>query len=474
MTIVPTYRLIYFVGLIFLPLTLLMVMVSSIAVSTIFVAFAIIIAVAMDAYRSQGRLEGIRVMLPEVVRISKGREGNFNLQIENEKLKVRRLRLGLAFPEEIYTPAVEVSIELPEDNHISSIDWLLQGLKQGRYHLDKYYLETASLWGFWSIRTSVRINIEIRVYPNLFDERKNLSGLFLNKGLGIHAQRQVGKGRDFEQLREYLPGDSFEDIHWKTTAKRGVPITKVYQIERTQQIYVIIDASRLSARSPELNSLSGKGDEQIRADGLTTMLQRFITAALIMAMAAERQGDLFGLLTFDDKVRSFLKARMGKAHFNVCRDALYMLQPQSVSPDFTELFTFIGTKIRRRALLVFLTHLDDPILADSFTRYIDLISRHHVVLVNMIKPMVAKPLFTSESVSSINDIYNDLGGHMLWRRMRETQKVLQRRGVGFAMLDNENLCTELVSQYLTLKRRRHAAQAPALRERHLNFRHFQL
>ena len=453
MTIVPTYRLIYFVGLIFLPLTLLMVMVSSIAVSTIFVAVAIIIAVAMDAYRSQGRLEGIRVMLPEVVRISKGREGNFNLQIENEKLKVRRLRLGLAFPEEIYTPAVEVSIELPEDNHISSIDWLLQGLKQGRYHLDKYYLETASLWGFWSIRTSVRINIEIRVYPNLFDERNNLSGLFLNKGLGIHAQRQVGKGRDFEQLREYLPGDSFEDIHWKTTAKRGVPITKVYQIERTQQIYVIIDASRLSARSPELNSLSGKGDEQIRADGLTTMLQRFITAALIMAMAAERQGDLFGLLTFDDKVRSFLKARMGKAHFNVCRDALYMLQPQSVSPDFTELFTFIGTKIRRRALLVFLTHLDDPILADSFTRYIDLISRHHVVLVNMIKPMVAKPLFTSESVSSINDIYNDLGGHMLWRRMRETQKVLQRRGVGFAMLDNENLCTELVSQYLTLKRR---------------------
>ena len=453
MTIVPTYRLIYFVGLIFLPLTLLMVMVSSIAVSTIFVAVAIIIAVAMDAYRSQGRLEGIRVMLPEVVRISKGREGNFNLQIENEKLKVRRLRLGLAFPEEIYTPAVELSIELPEDNHISSIDWLLQGLKQGRYHLDKYYLETASLWGFWSIRTSVRINIEIRVYPNLFDERKNLSGLFLNKGLGIHAQRQVGKGRDFEQLREYLPGDSFEDIHWKTTAKRGVPITKVYQIERTQQIYVIIDASRLSARSPELNSLSGKGDEQIRADGLTTMLQRFITAALIMAMAAERQGDLFGLLTFDDKVRSFLKARMGKAHFNVCRDALYMLQPQSVSPDFTELFTFIGTKIRRRALLVFLTHLDDPILADSFTRYIDLISRHHVVLVNMIKPMVAKPLFTSESVSSINDIYNDLGGHMLWRRMRETQKVLQKRGVGFAMLDNENLCTELVSQYLTLKRR---------------------
>jgi uncharacterized protein (DUF58 family) len=441
------------VGLIFLPLTLLMVMVSSIAGPAIFGAVAIIIAVAMDAYRSQGQLQGIRVMLPEVVRVSKGRAGNFNLQIENETLKVRRLRLGLAFPEEIYTPAVELSIDLPEDNHFSSIAWLFQGLKQGRYNLETSYLETASLWGFWSVRTSVRINMEIRVYPNLFDERKYLSGLFLNKGLGIHAQRQVGKGRDFEQLREYLPGDSFEDIHWKTTAKRGVPITKVYQIERTQQIYVIIDASRLSARSPELNSNSGNPEEQIHSDGSTTMLERFITAALIMAMAAERQGDLFGLLTFDDKVRSFLKAKMGKAHFNVCRDALYMLQPQGVSPDFAELFTFIGTKIRRRALLVFLTHLDDPILADSFTQYIDLISRHHVILVNMLKPMVAKPLFTSETVSTVNDIYNDLGGHLLWRRMRETKKILQRSGVGFAMLDNENLCAELVSQYLTLKRR---------------------
>ncbi|MGD9226780.1 MAG: DUF58 domain-containing protein [Desulfobacterales bacterium] len=452
MKIVPTYRFLFLVGLIFLPFSLLVVVVSSIAAPTIVLAVVTVIAVAMDAYRSQGRLEGIRVTLPKVLRISKGREGNFNLQIENQNLKARHIRLGLAFPKEIYTSAVELRIELPEDNPISSVDWVLTGLQQGRYHLDTCYLETVSLWGFWSVRRAVRINLEIRVYPNLFDERKNLSGLFLNKGLGIHTQRQVGKGRDFEQLREYLPGDSFEDIHWKTTAKRGEPITKVYQIERTQQIYVIIDASRLSDRSPDVNSLSIQGDARTTAD-LTTMLQRFITGALIMALAAERQGDLFGLLTFDDKVRSFLTAKKGKAHFNICRDTLYTLQPQSVSPDFAELFTFIGTKIRRRALLVFLTHLDDPVLADSFAQHIDLISRNHVILVNMLKPMVAKPLFSSERVLSVNDVYSELGGHLLWRRLQETQKVLQRRGVGMGMLDNENLCTELVSQYLTLKKR---------------------
>jgi predicted nucleic acid-binding Zn ribbon protein len=71
----------------------------------------------------------------------------------------------------------------------------------------------------------------------------------------------------------------------------------------------------------------------------------------------------------------------------------------------------------------------------------------------MLKPMVAKPLFSSERVLSVNDVYSELGGHLLWRRLQETQKVLQRRGVGMGMLDNENLCTELVSQYLTLKKR---------------------
>ena len=454
MRLVPTYRLLLFVGLIILPFTLLMLVVEAVIIPTIVLAAAILVIAIMDAYRSRGRLEGVNVMLPEIVRISKGREGNFSLQIENERMVVRRLRLGLAFPPEIYTPALELNVGLPEDNAVSSIVWLIKGLKQGRYPVDWCYLEAASLWGFWSVRRALRIHMEIRVYPNLFEERKNLSALFLNRGLGVHAQRQVGKGRDFEQLREYLPGDSFEDIHWKTTAKRGLPITKVYQIERTQQIYVIIDASRLSARSSEANALSVNGQEtQAHAEEFTTVLQRFITGALIMALAAERQGDLFGLLTFDDKIRSFLKAKTGKAHFDVCRDALYTLQPQRVSPDFSELFTFIGTKIRRRALLVFLTHLDDPVLADSFTQRIDLISRNHVVLVNMIKPMVVKPLFAPESVSTVNDIYNNLGGHMAWRQIRETQKVLQRRGVGFAMLNNENLCSEMVSQYLTMKRR---------------------
>ena len=69
-----------------------------------------------------------------------------------------------------------------------------------------------------------------------------------------------------------------------------------------------------------------------------TILERYITATLIMCLAAERQGDLFGLITFNDQVHHYLGAKNGKSHFNSCRDAIYTLQPKSVAPDFRELF----------------------------------------------------------------------------------------------------------------------------------------
>ena len=295
---------------------------------------------------------------------------------------------------------------------------------------------------------------EIRVYPNLFPERKNLAALFLNRGLlGIHAQRQVGKGREFEKLREYLPGDSYEDIHWKATAKRRHPITKVFQIERTQEVYIIIDASRLSSRSPTPPSDGGSSERGPRDDSATTIMERFVTAALVMGLAAERQGDLFGIVTFSDKVQNFVRAKNGKAHYSVCREALCTLQPQGVTPDFDELFSFIGLHLRRRALLIFLTNLDDFVLAKSFVRTMDLVCRRHLVLVTMLKPDGAMPLFSEQKVESVDDLYRNLGGHSLWVSLRELEKILQRQGVRFALLDNEKACTQVVSQYINIKQR---------------------
>jgi uncharacterized protein (DUF58 family) len=448
MKIVPNTRLILWAGIAFLPFSALTAVVSSAVVIAAIMAGGLIVIALIDAVLVTGRLGGIQVELPKLIRLTHSREGEIQIQIQNEHPHLRRLRLGLSFPREIFSPYRDMMIDLPAEDVDSFVKWPCKALKQGRYILENCYLETLSPLGLWALRGVRPAQLELRVFPNLFSERKNLIGLFLNRGIGIHVQRQIGKGREFEKLREYIPGDSFEDIHWKATAKRAQPITKVYQIERTQEVYIFFDMSRLSNRITHLSNLSHAPENMH-----TTLLERFITAALVMGLAAERQGDLFGIATFDNMVRKFVRAKNGKAHYNTCRDILYTLQPQNVSPDFEEVFTFIGTHLRRRALLIFLTQLDDPELARSFNQHVGLVSRMHVVLVNMLKPSLANPLFSNPTIDSIDEIYQHLGGHLLWCSLRETEKILRRRGVGFALLENENLCTELVTRYLSIKQR---------------------
>ncbi len=453
MRLVPTNRLLLAVGLVFLPLSLWVAFMPGKTTLAVLLGGALGAFVIFDAFKAPGQLSGIAVSLPEIVRLSKLRNADIEVYIQNEKMQPGRIRLGLAFPAALHSPIKELVTRLPSDSVHSVLRWPCKGLQQGSYILDRCYIEAISPKGFWGVRRSFPACLELRVYPNLLVERKNLSSLYLKRGLGIHTQRQVGKGREFEQLREYFPGDSFEDIHWKATAKRGQPITKVFQIERTQQIYVIIDSSRLSARPIALDSDNFKGVGSQEVSFTSTILERYVTAALVMCLAAERQGDLFGLMTFNDRVHHYLGAKSGKSHFNSCRDAIYTLQPRMVAPDFTELFAFIGSRVRRRALLVFLTHLDDPVLAESFADSIDIISRKHFVLVNMLRPVEARPMFSSTPAASVDEIYQHLGGHLVWKGLRETEKILQRRGADFALLDNETLCTEMISQYLTLKRR---------------------
>jgi uncharacterized protein (DUF58 family) len=383
------------------------------------------------------------------------------------------VRLALGLPREIHSPQEQAEIALPNDTEWSRFCWSCRPRKRGHYNVAVVHMETSSPLRFWSRRKRLAVQSEIRVYPNLLDDRRDLAALFLRRAsYGLHSQRQVGKGREFEKLREYASGDSFDEIHWKATARRGHPITKVFQIERTQEIYVIIDASRLSARSlvtprspatasgragdsqstmPGFNAALGGG--QATPGELTVTLERFITAGLVLGLAAEQQGDLFGLLTFSNRVDNFVRARNGKAHFRICRDTLYLLQPRAVTPDFDELCTFIRLHLRRRALLILLTSLDDAALAESFVRNVDLIRHQHLVLVNMLQLPGIGPLFSEPDVASMDDLYAHLGGHFRWQTLRELQKVLQRRGVGFSLLKNERLGAELVAQYLNVKRR---------------------
>jgi uncharacterized protein (DUF58 family) len=439
MSLIPRSKLLFCFSAVALPLALVAAAVPNrSSLCAAFAAAFLLIAIG-DAISARRSLAGIGVDIPPITRLSKDREGKIEVRIQNQPGRSRSLRLALGLPAEIPATNEEMDIRLPEDSEWSHLVWACKPVKRGRYRIGSIYLEGRSSFGLWAARKAHPVTAEIRVYPNLMTERKNLAALFLNRGVfGTHSVRMVGKGRDFERLREYVPGDSFDEIHWKATARRAKPITKVFQIERTQEVYVVVDASRLAARE------SAPGSSN---------LERLVTAALVLGIAAEQQGDLFGLLVHSDRVEKFVRARNGKTHYGSCRDALYTVEPRTVTPDFDELCAFIRLRLRRRALIVFLTALDDPVLAESFVRNVELIRRQHLVLVNMIRQPGIRPLFTDPNVESVDDLYRELGGHLRWQRLQQLQKTLLRHGVHFAMVENERLSAELVSQYMAVKQR---------------------
>lgn len=438
--IAPGARLLWWVATLVVPLATIagaarhLLPICLVPVGTLF-------AVALfDGMRARRRLSGLAVDLPPLVRLTRDREKPIDITVRHEPGEVRRIRVALPMPRGFDTPIEHRDVELPAAAEAVTIAWPCTPRQRGNYSVSACHLEGSSALKFWTVRRSVPVSTEIRVYPNLLGERKTIAALYLRRGsAGIHAQRQVGKGREFEKLREYIAGDGYDEIHWKATAKRGRPVTKVFQIERTQEVYVAIDSGRLAA------SMGSSGRE--------APIERFVSSSLILARSVQQQGDLFGLMAFADGIRRFVRAGSGRSHLDACLRALYTLQPRPVSPDFEEAIAFLRLRLRRRALLIFLTSLDDPVLAESFVRSIALLSRQHLVMVCMPRPSDTGPLFAGTEVRDQEDLYTHLAGHIAWRGLKELSGVLQRQGVGFGLIEDDEVSAALVSRYMNIKRR---------------------
>ncbi|MBS1854051.1 MAG: DUF58 domain-containing protein [Acidobacteria bacterium] len=387
------------------------------------------LAAGVDAWRGTRRLRALSASAPAELRMTRDVAAPVTFALDNLSGAALPLRLAPVVPETFESDRPVVEVTAPAG--ASRVEWTCRGGTRGDRILREVWLETCSPFALWQARAARQLDCTLRVYPNLRD--RATSALFLRAmDPGTRLRRQRGKGKEFENLRHYLPGDSFEDVHWKATARRAFPMVKQYSIEHAQEVYAVIDASRLSARAG--------------------ILDRYVDAALHLALIAERQHDRFGLVTFADRTGSLVRARGGSEQFRVCREAIYRLQPRRVSPDFREVFTTLQTSLRRRALLVFFTSLDDALLAETFERDVALLARRHLVLVHVMPGPEARPLF-ERLPADTEAVWSALSGQLAWNRMRRLQIALQNRGVRLSFVDADRIKTQVANAYLEVKRR---------------------
>src|SRR5512137_3071028 len=116
--------------------------------------------------------------------------------------------------------------------------------------------------------------------------------------VGAYLSQFRGRGMDFEELREYMPGDEVRDIDWNVTNRMGRPFVKRYREERELGMVLAVDVSASSAFG----------------SGLKSKREFAAEVAATLAISATRSSDKIALLLFSDQVELFLPPRKGRRH----------------------------------------------------------------------------------------------------------------------------------------------------------------
>ena len=161
---------------------------------------------------------------------------------------------------------------------------------------------------------------------------------------GSYHRAFKGQGIDFEEVREYQPGDEVRSIDWNVTAKMGFPFVKQYREERELTILLAIDISN--------SGVWGSNNRSKR--------ERLAELGALLSFSANRNGDKVGLLLFSDKIEKYLPPAKGQKHvLRILRDVLFH-QNESKGTDLNEGLRFLNRVMRRRAVVFLLSDFIIP------------------------------------------------------------------------------------------------------------------
>lgn len=270
--------------------------------------------------------------------------------------------------------------------------------------------------------------------------RRELDRLFLS-GLGSRAAPRLGKGRDFDRLREYVAGDDLRDVAWKSTARHGKPITREYRLDRAQDVLICVDRGhRMAARV-----------------GPLTRLDHAANAAVLLASICDRMEDRVGFLGFDDEADASsaptsLGQGRGMAHLRALTARAAEIRTADRPTDYLALAAHVRRRLKTRSLVMIVTILPELDEERTLARAVAQLMPKHVAVVLTF----ADPALEAEATALPTekpDLCRALVARDLWVERRRTLADLRRRGALVVEAPPGDAGIEAVNAYLEVKRR---------------------
>jgi uncharacterized protein (DUF58 family) len=176
-----------------------------------------------------------------------------------------------------------------------------------------------------------------------------------------------GKGMEFDEVREYLPGDEIRSIDWNVTARMGHPFIKKFVEERELTVMLLLDMSASSRF------------------GTARQLKLNLAAEIcsLLAFSAIKNNDKVGLIIFTDRVEKFVPPRKGTAHvLRVIREALYF-KPQGVKTELGTALDYLNKVVARKAVTFIISDFYSP----PFKKKLAVANkRHDIVAITVTDP----------------------------------------------------------------------------------------
>ena len=307
------------------------------------------------------------------------------------------------------------------------------------------YIRYASGLGLVSRWAMAPLNQTVRIYPAL--RQGEDQQIYLARARQLEAQmrkaQQRGIGREFESLREFVQGDDLRDVCWTATARRGQLVTRRFQIERSQAVWIVLDAGRLMRG--RIDPAAGTSQNIAHSK-----IDYACSTAVVLSQLALFSGDRVGLLVYGHGIQHRILPGRGPTHLRVLVESLALAKAETSEADHLRAAAALHRMQPRRALILWVTDLAETAMRpEVIDGALGLVRRHVVLFVAMAQPDIGKIAATRPR--NVQQMFRSAAAQELVARRELLLAQLREQGALTLDLDPRSLTAAVLNEYLRIK-----------------------
>ena len=320
----------------------------------------------------------------------------------------------------------------------SNITYFLRPTERGEYVFGNLNVYVTSPLRLLAKRYIFDNGQMVPTYPSYFQLKKYDLMAFSNNLFqhGLKKIRRIGHTMEFEQIKEYVPGDDIRTINWKATAKKNALMINQFQDEKSQSVYMIIDKGRVM-KMP-FNGLS--------------LLDYAINASLVLSNVILKKNDKAGIVAFSKKVENRVVAERRSNQMNLILENLYNVKTNYFESDFSRLYVDVKKHIKQRSLLVLYTNFETLDGLNRQLPYLKGMAKNHLLLVVFFKNTELQDLIHKKA-ENIQEVYDKVIAEKFDFEKRLIVNELRKYGIYALLTQPEDLTIDTINQYLEIKAR---------------------